>query len=191
MNLFVNNSGRRVGINFTPLLAAAGMLILLGGCAAVDTMTGKSEVVAEKSIIEQQLAASATRVKALEKEKSELEKKLADAEEQLTRKEAEFKAAIEKLEKSSKGGMSIVLFGGDIIYKVDAEGFTNYRAGLRYRTLRDTVFATALGEFERGQGGDADMIKVLKEIDTSGDRFIDSNEAARFRKAEEDKYSQM
>lgn len=188
---------------------------LLAGCATFDTITGKTEREKQektKAEIEQQLTTCKAERDKLEKTRLEIEQQLttckaerdklasskADIEKQLSsersqfeKKEAECKDMIGKLEKAKVKGMSVILFGGDIIYEVAVEAFKEYRAALRYRSLSDSNFATAFKMFEDGKGGDADILSVLKEIDTSGDRHIDTTEASHFRRTEEEKYGKI
>jgi hypothetical protein len=85
-------------------------------------------------------------------------------------------------------GIKAVLFGGDIIYEIDAGSYRDYRECLRFRSLRDEVFAKSLADYEQGQGGDMQMMALLKEIDSTRDRFISSEEAADFVSSEQKIY---
>lgn len=115
--------------------------------------------------------------------------RLANANRELERQLEKYREEISRLKRER--GMGIFFFGGDIIYEVAPEAFRDYRAGLRFRALIDSNFAAAFKMFEEGKGGDEEVLRVVKEIDTSGDRYIDIGEASSFRKAEEDKYDKM
>lgn len=52
------------------------------------------------------------------------------------------------MKKGQVKGINVLLFGGDIIYKVFPEAFQDYKAGLRYRALTDPAFEEALLKFE-------------------------------------------
>lgn len=190
-----------------PCFIGIGMLtVMLAGCATLDIF-GKEEqerLAREKANIEQQLttckadmdklaSAKAELEKQYSSEKAELEKQHSSEKAELEKKVAECKEQIGKLEKekTKAKGLSVILFGGDIIYEVAADTFKEYKAALRYRSLNNPNFATALKMFEEGKGGDAEVLILLKETDTSGDRFIDADEASRLRKVEEDKYGEM
>lgn len=142
---------------------------------------GKTSV-EEKAKLEQQLATCKA-----EKEKAvaSLTKEQAFARQM----ESKFKEQIKRLESGATKGISIIFFGGDIIYEVSLDAYKSYRAGLRYRALRNVAFANEYEKFEAGKGGDAVVLGVLKEIDLSADRTIDAREAYDFRQTEESLYS--
>lgn len=134
------------------------------------------------------------------KEAEELQRKNAKLEEQIKQLQEqlqiqkidsnkELRACQDKLAIEAKrgSGIKIIFFGGDIIYELNTAAFTDYRAGLRLRSIHDQIFAESMGNFENGRGGDMEMLSLLKEIDVSKDRMIDETEAQDFRKNEEAK----
>jgi hypothetical protein len=102
-------------------------------------------------------------------------------------REAEMSKILET-EKMRGKGIKVVFFSGDIIYDISSEAFTDYKAGLRYKALRDGSFAEKLKLFENSMGGDGDVLAVLKQVDRSQDKLISAQEAASFRMAEEAAY---
>lgn len=160
-------------------LFAVFVMIFFNGCATMDRVTGKVELEKKVTNLEQQLSASKDTIAKLEQQLSAEKAKYTRDMEELHK----------KLEMTKVKGMTVIFFGGDIVYEVAVDGYKDYKAGLRYRSLIDENFKTALEQFEYGKGGDAIILGVVKEIDTSGDRLIDANEALRFRKTEEDKYA--
>jgi len=167
-------------------LAIVCEMMFFSGCATMDAVTGKAELEKKIANLEQQLSASNA-------EKNKLRDTVANLEQQLSAEKAKYASDIEglqkKLEITKVKGMPVIFFGGDIAYEVAVEGYKDYRAGLRYRALRDENFKTALEQFEAGKGGDAIILSTLKEMDTSGDKLIDPSEARGFRKSEEAKYT--
>lgn len=87
-------------------------------------------------------------------------------------------------------GIKVIFFNGDIIYEIFSDAFVNYKAGIRYRSLADQEFFQKLQSFEQGNGGDFEVLAVLKEIDASNDRMIDDKEALAFRKIAEARFAQ-
>lgn len=79
-------------------------------------------------------------------------------------------------------GIKVIFFKGDIIYEVMNEAFVDYKAGLRYRSISDSVFRDVLSRFEQGAGGDHELLAAMQEMDMSGDRIVDMKEAVAFRK---------
>ncbi|MBI5328238.1 MAG: hypothetical protein HZB80_08125 [Deltaproteobacteria bacterium] len=167
--------------------------MLFGGCATLDTMTGKADMEKKVSTLEQQLADSKAEGGRLKESILKLEKQIssekASFEEQKARYGKEIEELQKKVETAKVKGMTVMLFGGDIVYEIAVEGYKDFRAALRYRSLLDESFKTAFEQFEGSKGGDSVILGVLKEIDKSGDRLIDAREAINFRKAEEDKFS--
>jgi|GEM_PF-3371632 len=147
---------------------------------------GNSETA--KADLEEQLLACKTEKDKLAAASADIEKQFKNEKMLFEKKEAEYKEKIDNLEKAKIKGISVILFGGDIIYEVAVDAYKEYRAGLRYRSLSDQNFSASFKSFEEGKGGDTELLSVLKEVDNSCDRFVDMNEASRFRKSEEDKY---
>jgi uncharacterized protein YceK len=160
-------------------------IMLLSGCGAMNSMTGKKELETKVASLEQQLAASKSEEGKLRNTMAKLEQELSAEKAKSSRDTEEFQ---KKLDQAKVKGMPVILFGGDIVYEIATEGYKDYRAGLRYRSLLDDDFKTAFEQFEAGKGGDAIVLGILKEIDKSGDKVIDLQESLRFRKAEEEKY---
>lgn len=148
------------------IVVLVGMALLSSGCALLGAK--------EKELGDQLSQCKAERDR-LVNQKSECEKKQTEC--------------LERVAVTEKSRITLILFGGDIIFEVSATAFKDYKSSLRYRTLNDSHFADKVKLFDTGMGGDAEMLAVLKEMDTSGDKLIDTAEAAAFRKAEEDKYS--
>lgn len=163
-------------------------VVFLGGCAALNTATGKTAIEEKLVNTEKQLATSKAQEVKLSDANTKLEQQLSAEQAKYTRDVQEFEKKIE-MEKVKVKGMPVMLFSGDIVYEIAIEGFKDYRASLRYRSLLNETFKTSLDQFEAGKGGDPVMLGILKEIDVSSDRLISPDEALRFRKAEEEKYS--
>jgi vacuolar-type H+-ATPase subunit I/STV1 len=119
-----------------------------------------------------------------EQEKADIRKEMEEQKRKFAALEADFQKEIER-EKYRSSFIKVIFFGGDIIYEVANDAFNDYRAGLRFKTLRDADFASQYKLFEVGKGGDPQVLSVLKEIDVSKDRIIDAQEARAFRKNEE------
>ncbi|MBI5789629.1 MAG: hypothetical protein HZA78_12325 [Candidatus Schekmanbacteria bacterium] len=143
----------------------------------------------EKAAVLVQIENCKTGQAQISESKALLEKQMAQESESCKNREMDYQDKIKKLEQSSAKGISVVFFSGDIIYEVMLDAYKNYRAGLRYKALSDTVFGPMYSQFEEGKGGDAGVLAILKEIDSSGDRVIDAKEAIRFRQSAEESYS--
>ncbi len=163
-------------------------IMFFGGCAALNTATGKTELEKKMADTEKQLAASKAQEVKLSDANAKLEQQLSAEKAKYNRDVQEFEKKLE-MEKVKVKGMPVMLFSGDIVYEIAIEGFKDYRASLRYRSLLDETFKTSLDQFEAGKGGDPVMLGILKEIDVSNDRLISPDEALRFRKMQEEKYS--
>ncbi|MBI5142413.1 MAG: hypothetical protein HZA20_09545 [Nitrospirae bacterium] len=118
---------------------------------------------------------------------SDIKGQMADQKARCDSREAEMSKILET-EKMRGKGIKVVFFSGDIIYDISSEAFTDYKAGLRYRALRDTAFAEKLKLFEDGKGGDGEVLAALKAVDRSQDKLISAQEASAFRAAEESAY---
>ena len=91
-----------------------------------------------------------------------------------------------RAERSSAGGrINVLLFRGDIVYAVAPAAFGDYRAGLRLRALNDSAFSEALQQFEKLEGGDAALLRVLRQMDADDNRIIGLEEARGFREQRE------
>ncbi len=97
-------------------------------------------------------------------------------------------AELRGLNDQRASGIQQSFFGGDIIYVVAPEGYSDYRAALRYRSLNDAQFERSLETYEKRMGGDADVLRVLQEMDFSQDQLITKDEAQVFKSTAEKKY---
>lgn len=166
------------------------------GCATVDQAfdraTGKAQVENDYTAFRE----SADREREdLEASNRQLAVELQTAHEELSELERRHGEAMEELERyrareaAEAGRINIMLFGGDILYSVSPDAFGDYRAGLRIRSLVDSEFAAALQDFEAGQGGDAEVLRVLRQVDSSNDRVIAFEEARAFREAQDGSFA--
>lgn len=211
---------RRSNRVLVALLSAVMLLSAAAGglCFDIPLTGGKTKKIAalelELSRLQQEISAKQQALDAsnsevvrltgqvddLAKQNAQLEGELSTVQGDLSRLQGQFgdvtgqmEACQEKLATETKrgSGIKVIFFNGDIIYEIASDAFVDYRAGLRYRSLGDEAFFEKLQSFERGQGGDFDVLAVLKEVDKSRDRLIDEDEALKFRKIEETRFSQI
>jgi len=159
---------------------------------ALDRATGKAQIEDDYSRFRE----SADREREdLEASNRELERSLHTTREELAELERRYREVSAELdvfrsrEAAEAGRINVMLFGGDILYAVSPDAFGDYRAGLRMRSLVDSEFAAALREFEEGRGGDAELLLVLRQVDTSNDRLIAFDEARAFRQAQDGSFA--
>jgi len=188
---------------------------MFSGCATMDKMTGKDEVMAEK----EELAAEKDQV---EKEKTELEEELETCrsakneaigelnsmknkmslekvkfEKELKKlkalvnnyksNEKKYMAKIKELEIMNVKGEVIALFGGTINYKIANSAMRDYMAGLTFKGLNEPMFKDIKEKFQKKEGGDREILILLREIDSNNDKFINPTEATNFLSREETK----
>ena len=179
------------GVDVTGVGRSSAMLALLAvlsGCATVDAMTGKDRLQQDLDLARTTSRATVgeleSRIHALEQEKHDLQAKL-DA---LGAQHATARNELETLrtERSTAAGrINVLLFRGDIVYAVAPTAFGDYRAGLRLHALNDSAFGEALQQFEKREGGDGALLRVLRKIDTNSDLVISLEETREFREQQE------
>jgi len=191
------------------VIAVSAAFVGIAGCASMDDVTGKKRITElEQSVAQMEKMLADQKVDCANKEsmlrkqgeeqlasqKADCNKGMADIKGQMAEqkarcdsREAEMSKILET-EKMRGKGIKVVFFSGDIIYDISSEAFTDYKAGLRYKALRDGSFAEKLKLFENSMGGDGDVLAVLKQVDRSQDKLISAQEAASFRMAEEAAY---
>ncbi len=164
------------------------LLALLSGCETVDTMTGKDRVLRD---LDRTRTESRARIGELEKRNSVLDQQRLDLQAQLDALREQHGTAMKELEKlraersSAAGRINVLLFHGDIVYAVVPAAFGDYRAGIRLHAMNDPAFGEALQQFERLEGGDGALLRVLRQIDSDDDRIIGLEEAQGFREKQE------
>ena len=164
------------------------LLAVLSGCETVDAVTGKDRLQQDlhraRTESQAKIGEREGRISTLEQEKRDLLAKLDGL-------QAQYAAALMELEtlraeRSSAGGrINVLLFRGDIVYAVAPAAFGDYRAGLRLRALNDSAFSEALQQFEKLEGGDAALLRVLRQMDADDNRIIGLEEARGFREQRE------
>ena len=170
-------------------LSMVALLAMLSGCETVDAMTGKDRLQQDldraRTESRAKIGEGKERIQALEQEKRDLRAQLDALQAQQLATLAELETL--RTERSSASGrINVLLFRGDIVYAVVPAAFGDYRAGLRLHAVNDSNFGEALTLFEKLEGGDAVVLRVLRQIDGDDDRIIGLDEARSFREQQED-----
>ena len=164
--------------------ALLALLALLSGCQTVDAMTGKDRLQLD---LDRARAESRAKIAEMEVQNRTLEKEKGELQAQLDTIKLRYAAAMKELEKlrsersSAAGRINVLLFRGDIVYAIIPGAYGDYRAGLRLHAVNDPEFGLALAQFEKLEGGDSAILRVLRQLDADDDRIIGREEARSYR----------
>jgi hypothetical protein len=170
-------------------IAAISLLAALPACEMMPMMPmERDELRREVTDLEAQLAdaqrqAEAERKQLLDKHEAEI----AVERERYLLLEARL-IELKGFNEMRASGIQQSFFGGDIIFVVAPEGYSDYRAALRYRSLSRKEFEESFSRYEKRVGGDAEVLRVLQEMDFNQDQLITRQEAQAFKIKEEKNY---